>query len=195
MPQNKKGMISLLRFSSYYRQHLKDFEIHARSLYSICDQQTVFQMTQESIQEYENIKYALTNEPLLLIPDWKLTFKMYSDACGEGLGAALHQAQVVNDKPYGDPVCFISRKIKTTEARYGVITDCNAMKSFLNMETPNRHMLRWQIAIQEYRGNMTIVHKAGNIHKNADDFSGWELPNKSDNPAYFPANAEPQIPI
>ncbi|MBW0528572.1 hypothetical protein O181_068287 [Austropuccinia psidii MF-1] len=56
-------------------------------------------------------------------------------------------------------------------------------------------MIRWQIPIQEYRGNMTIVHKAGNIHKNADGLSRWTLPNSSDNPAYVPISAEPQIPI
>ncbi|MBW0579148.1 hypothetical protein O181_118863 [Austropuccinia psidii MF-1] len=56
-------------------------------------------------------------------------------------------------------------------------------------------MLRWQIAIQEYRGNMTIVHKAGNINKNADGLSRWALPHTPDNPAYFPKSAEPQIPI
>ncbi|MBW0497468.1 hypothetical protein O181_037183 [Austropuccinia psidii MF-1] len=56
-------------------------------------------------------------------------------------------------------------------------------------------MLRWQIAIQEYRGNMTIVHKAGNIHKNSDGLSTWALPNKSENPSYVPKREEPQIPI
>ncbi|MBW0497215.1 hypothetical protein O181_036930 [Austropuccinia psidii MF-1] len=35
------------------------------------------------------------------------------------------------------------------------------------MKTPNRNMLRWQIATQEYRGNMTIAHKSGNINKSA----------------------------
>ncbi|MBW0522823.1 hypothetical protein O181_062538 [Austropuccinia psidii MF-1] len=65
-------------------------------------------------------------------------------------------------------------------------------------------MLRWQMAIQEYRGNMTIVHKAGNmtivnkagnIHMNADGLSRWELANTPDNAAYVPLEAEPQIPI
>ncbi|MBW0577193.1 hypothetical protein O181_116908 [Austropuccinia psidii MF-1] len=56
-------------------------------------------------------------------------------------------------------------------------------------------MLRWQIAIQEYRGNMTIVHKAGNIHKNADGLSRWALPNTPENPAYVPTGSKPQIPI
>ncbi|MBW0517193.1 hypothetical protein O181_056908 [Austropuccinia psidii MF-1] len=56
-------------------------------------------------------------------------------------------------------------------------------------------MLRWKIAIQEYRGNMTIFHKAENIHKNAVGLSRWELANTPDNPAYIPLEAEPQIPI
>ncbi|MBW0577423.1 hypothetical protein O181_117138 [Austropuccinia psidii MF-1] len=213
--------MSFLGFSSYYRQHLKDFAIHAKSLYRIYDQQTVFEMKQERIQEYEKIKYALTNAPLLLIPDWKLPFKLYIDACGGGLGAALHQVKIFNDKPYEGPIFFTSRQIKPTEARYGasqreclylvwaleklyyylygsvfeVITDCNAVKSLHNMKTPNRYMLRWQIAIQEYRGNMTIVHKAGNIHNNANVLSRWELPNTPDDPAYVCTSAEPQIAI
>ncbi|MBW0552897.1 hypothetical protein O181_092612 [Austropuccinia psidii MF-1] len=42
---------------------------------------------------------------------------------------------------------------------------------------------------------MTIVHKSGNINKNADGLSRWELPNTPDNPDYVPISAEPQIPI
>ncbi|MBW0490818.1 hypothetical protein O181_030533 [Austropuccinia psidii MF-1] len=56
-------------------------------------------------------------------------------------------------------------------------------------------MLRWQIAIQEYRGNMTIAHKDGNIHKNADGLSSWPLPNNIDHPAYVPEEASPYISI
>ncbi|MBW0549082.1 hypothetical protein O181_088797 [Austropuccinia psidii MF-1] len=63
------------------------------------------------------------------------------------------------------------------------------------MKNPNRHTLRWQIAIQEYRGNMTIVHKDGNIHKNADGLSRWPLPNNIDNIAYGLEEASQQIPI
>ncbi|MBW0460741.1 hypothetical protein O181_000456 [Austropuccinia psidii MF-1] len=178
-------------------------------------------MTQEWIQAYDMINYALTNAPLLLIPDWKLPFKMYIDACGKGLGSALHQVQIFNDKPYEGPICFISRQIKPTEARYGasqmqflflvlaleklqyylhgsvfeVITDCDVVKSLLNMKTPNRHILRWQIAIQEYRGNMNLVNKSCNIHKNSDGLSRWALSNTHYNPSYVPTNSEAQIPI
>ncbi|MBW0489461.1 hypothetical protein O181_029176 [Austropuccinia psidii MF-1] len=78
---------------------------------------------------------------------------------------------------------------------FEVINDCNSMKSLLNIKTPNRHILRWQISIQEYRCNMTIFHKSGKINKNADELSIWALANTPDSPAYVPLEAEPQIPI
>ncbi|MBW0575880.1 hypothetical protein O181_115595 [Austropuccinia psidii MF-1] len=131
-------------------------------------------MTVDRVKAFESLREALSTSPLLLMPDVKLPFKMYIDASGDGLGASLHQVQIINDKPGEGPICFISRQIKSAEARYGasqmeclflvwaleklnyflegcvfeVITDCTAFKSLLNMKTPNRHMLRWQIAIQ-----------------------------------------------
>ncbi|MBW0487623.1 hypothetical protein O181_027338 [Austropuccinia psidii MF-1] len=78
---------------------------------------------------------------------------------------------------------------------FEVITDCNSVKSLYNMQIPIRHMFRWQIAIKEYRGNISIAHKAGNIHKNSDGISRWALANTPDTPAYVPLEEEPQIPI
>ncbi|MBW0532414.1 hypothetical protein O181_072129 [Austropuccinia psidii MF-1] len=221
MPQNKKERQSFLGFAGYQRQHIKDFASIARPIYKLCDKDTVFEMTVERVKAFESLRQSLTTAPLLLMPKFKLPFKLYIDASGDGLGAALHQVQIINDKPVEGPICFISRKIKPTETRYGVsqmeclclvwaleklnyflegcafeeITDCTTVKSVLNMKTPNRHMPRWQIGIKEDRGNMTIAHKDGNIHKNADGLSRWQLPKNIDNPAYVPEEASPQIPI
>ncbi|MBW0504850.1 hypothetical protein O181_044565 [Austropuccinia psidii MF-1] len=98
---------------------MKHFEILAKSLYRICDQKTVFEMTQEGIKAYEKIRKALKEEPLLLITDSNKPFKLYIDACGDGLGAALHQVQIIYDKPTEGPICYISRQIKLTEAKWG----------------------------------------------------------------------------
>ncbi|MBW0542081.1 hypothetical protein O181_081796 [Austropuccinia psidii MF-1] len=81
IPQNKKEIMSFLGLAIHYRQHLKDFAIPAKSLYRICDQQTVFEITQQRIEAYEKIRKALTEAPLLLIPDWNIPFKLYIDAC------------------------------------------------------------------------------------------------------------------
>ncbi|MBW0521562.1 hypothetical protein O181_061277 [Austropuccinia psidii MF-1] len=112
-------------------------------------------MTEERVKAYEELKISLTNFLFLLMPDLKLPFKLYIDACGEGLGAALHPTQIINDKPVEEPICFTSIQIKPTEERYeesqmeclclvwdleelhyyldgtvfNVIKDCNAVKS------------------------------------------------------------------
>ncbi|MBW0480974.1 hypothetical protein O181_020689 [Austropuccinia psidii MF-1] len=54
------------------------------------------------------------------------------------------------------------------------------------MKTTNRHMLRWQIAIQEYRGNMSIIYTEGKSRTNSDGLSRWPLDNVKSNPAYDP---------
>ncbi|MBW0476912.1 hypothetical protein O181_016627 [Austropuccinia psidii MF-1] len=221
MPQKKKEIQSFLGFAGYFRHHIKDFESIARPLFKLCDKDTVFGMTVDRVKAFGSMRQSLTTAPLLLMPEFKLPFKICIDASGVGLGAALHQVQIINDKPVEGPICFISGKIKPTKARYGasqmdylclfwaleklnyflegcvfeVIRDCTAVKSLFNMKTPNRHILRWKTAIQEYRRNMTIVHKDGNIHKNADGLSRWPLPNNIDNAAYVPEEASPQIPM
>ncbi|MBW0545663.1 hypothetical protein O181_085378 [Austropuccinia psidii MF-1] len=131
---------------------------------------------------YERIRHELTNAPVLTFPDFELPFKLYIDvSCSQGLGGALHQRQIVDGEPREGVICYISRQLKDSEARSGatqteflflvwaleklhyclegavfeVYTDCTSLKSLLNMKTTNRHMLRWQMVIQEYRGNMT----------------------------------------
>ncbi|MBW0519953.1 hypothetical protein O181_059668 [Austropuccinia psidii MF-1] len=100
----------------------------------------------------------------------------YAAFC-QRLGESLHQRQIVDGEPREGVICYISRKLKDSESRYGatqteclclvwaleklnyylegavfeVYTDCAALKSLLKMKTTNRHMLRWEIAIQEYR--------------------------------------------
>ncbi|MBW0543279.1 hypothetical protein O181_082994 [Austropuccinia psidii MF-1] len=178
-------------------------------------------MTVDRVKAFESLRQAFITSPFLLMPDFKLPCKLHIDASGDGLGSALHQVQIINNNPVEGPICFISRKIKPTEATYEaskieflflfwdleklnyflegcvfeVLTDCTTVKSLLKMKTPNRHMLRWQIAIEYYRVNMTIFHKDGNIHKNADGLSRWPLKNNIDNPSYVPEEASPQIPI
>ncbi|MBW0577013.1 hypothetical protein O181_116728 [Austropuccinia psidii MF-1] len=69
------------------------------------------------------------------------------------------------------------------------------VRSLLNIGKPNRHILRWKIAIKEYTGNMTVIHKDGNIQKNADGLSRWQFPNDIENNAYVPEEDSPLIPI
>ncbi|MBW0534555.1 hypothetical protein O181_074270 [Austropuccinia psidii MF-1] len=214
-------MQSFLGFASYYRNHIKHFAHITFCLYKLFSKDVVFEITKERRDAYERIKNELTNAIVLILPDFDLPFKLYIDeACSPVLRAALHQRQIVDGEPIKGVICYISRKLKDSEARYGptqteclcfvwaieklhyylegtvfeVYTDYTALKSSLNMKSTNRHMLRWQIAIQEYRGNMTIIYKGGKRHTNADGLSRWPLDNVKRNPAYDPEIAA-KIPI
>ena len=173
---SKKCSLSLV-FLDNYRQHIRDFAKISGCLYKLTSPNTVFEMTEDRVKAFLKLKEILTSAPILLMPDSNKPFKLYVDASMEGLGAALHQIQIIDDMPKEGVICYISRTLKDSEKRYGasqleclcliwaldklyyyldgcnfeVITDCNALKSLLNMKTPNRHMLRWQIAIQEWR--------------------------------------------
>ncbi|MBW0584210.1 hypothetical protein O181_123925 [Austropuccinia psidii MF-1] len=167
-------MQSLLGFASLYRNHIKNFSHITSSLYKLCSKDVVFEITKERRDAYERIKHELTNAPVLVLPDFELPFKLYIDAaCSQGLRAALQQRKIVDGEPREGVICYISRQLKDSEAR---------------------HMLRWQIAIQEYRGNMTIIYKEGKSHTNADRLSRWPLDNVNSNPAYDPEVAA-NIPI
>ncbi|MBW0569948.1 hypothetical protein O181_109663 [Austropuccinia psidii MF-1] len=117
--QNKKEIQSFLGFAGYYRKHIKDFAFMERPLYKLCDKDTVFEITVDRVKAFESSRQALNTAPLLLIPDFKLPFKLYINASRDGLGTALNQVQIIHDKPVEGPIFFISRKIKPAEARYG----------------------------------------------------------------------------
>ncbi|MBW0583325.1 hypothetical protein O181_123040 [Austropuccinia psidii MF-1] len=130
---------------------------------------------------YERIKHEFTNAPVLILPHFELPFKLYIDAaCTQSLGPPLHHRQILDSEPREGVICYISRKLAYLEAMYGatqteclclvwpleklhyylegavfkVYTEFTAFESLLNMNTTKRHIFRWQIAIQEYRGNM-----------------------------------------
>ncbi|MBW0465961.1 hypothetical protein O181_005676 [Austropuccinia psidii MF-1] len=76
-------------------------------------------MTVNRVKYFESLRQALATAPLLLMPYFELPFKIYIDASGDCLGAELHQVQIIAEKLVEGPICFISRKIKPTEDRYG----------------------------------------------------------------------------
>ncbi|MBW0515464.1 hypothetical protein O181_055179 [Austropuccinia psidii MF-1] len=83
MPQNKMEIQLFLGFARYYRKHIKYSAFIARSLYKLCDKDTVFEMTVDRIKAFESLRQALTTASLLLMPDFKLPFELYIDASGD----------------------------------------------------------------------------------------------------------------
>ncbi|MBW0522919.1 hypothetical protein O181_062634 [Austropuccinia psidii MF-1] len=109
-----------LGFSSYYRNHIRNFAHITSSLYKLCSKDLVFEITKERRDAYERIKHELTDAPMRILPEFELPFKLYIDAaCSQGFGAALHQIQIADGEPREEMICYISRQLKNSEARDG----------------------------------------------------------------------------
>ncbi|MBW0552458.1 hypothetical protein O181_092173 [Austropuccinia psidii MF-1] len=115
MPQTKKEIQSFLVFSGYCRQQIKDFASIARPVYKLFDKGTVFEMTVDRVKAFESLREALNIAPLLLIPDFRLPFKLYIDASGDGVGAALHQVQIIMINLWKDP--YVSYPVKSNQLK------------------------------------------------------------------------------
>ncbi|MBW0490062.1 hypothetical protein O181_029777 [Austropuccinia psidii MF-1] len=162
-------MQSFLGFASYYRNHIRNLSHITSSLYNLYSKDVVFEITKERSDAYERIKHELANAPVLIFPDFELPFRLYIDAeSSQGLGAVLHQRQIVDGEPREGVICYISRQLKDSEAMYratqtecpclvwaleklhyyleGAVfelyTDCTALKSSLNMKNININMPR-----------------------------------------------------
>ena len=55
---------------------------------------------------------ALTNAPVLVMPDYSKPFELIADACGFGIGAALLQE--------GQPVAYLCKQFSDAERNYTV---------------------------------------------------------------------------
>ncbi|MBW0482511.1 hypothetical protein O181_022226 [Austropuccinia psidii MF-1] len=145
VPRNIKEVQSFLGFASYYRHHIKHFPHITHSLYKLCSKDLVFEITKERRDAYERIKHELTNAPVLILPDFELPFKLYIDvACRQGLGAALHQRQIVDVQALEKLHYYLEGAV------FEVYTDCTALKSSLNMKTTKSHtnadgLSRWAL--------------------------------------------------
>ncbi|MBW0475123.1 hypothetical protein O181_014838 [Austropuccinia psidii MF-1] len=109
-----------LGFASYYRKHIKNFAHINSSLYRVCSKDVVFEISKERRDAYERIKHELINTPVLILPEFELPFKLYIEAArSQGLGEALYQSQIVDGHPREGVICYTSRQLKDSEARYG----------------------------------------------------------------------------
>ncbi|XP_076041374.1 uncharacterized protein LOC143025500 isoform X2 [Oratosquilla oratoria] len=144
--------------------------------------------TEDLLDRFCHLKAAISSQPILRLPDPKLTFVLRTDASLYGLGAVLLQYH--DECPH--PVAYASRKLLDREKRYSTIErECLAVvfsisrfdyylrgkefvlevdhKPLLYLATfkgKNDRLLRWALALQAYK--FRVVHIAGKDNLGAD---------------------------
>jgi hypothetical protein len=100
-PRSVRGLRGFLGLAGYYRRFIKDFGAIAAPLNQLL-KKNAFQWSDAANSSFHTLNKALTDAPVLHLPDFEQYFVVECDASGSGFGAVLHQRQ--------GPLAFFSRQ-------------------------------------------------------------------------------------
>lgn len=207
-PKTIKEVRRFLGFTGYYRRFVKDFSKIARPLNDLLvghstsgkkpkdgkkkSTPTPFKWGDAQQDAFDTLKEALTAPPVLAYADYRLPFKLHTDASGTGLGAVLYQCQEGVDRV----VAYASRSLKTSERKYpahkleflalkwaicekfhdylygskfDAITDNNPLTYVLTTAKLDATGQRWVADLTNY--NFTLTYRSGKQNTDADALS------------------------
>ncbi|CAL9007289.1 unnamed protein product [Prunus brigantina] len=186
IPQSVHEVRSFHGLASFYRRFIRNFSSIMAPL-TDCMKHNIFKWTEIAEKSFQAIKKAMTEAPLLILPDYQKVFEVDCDASKVGIGAVLSQE--------GRPIAFFSEKLNDTRQRYStydvefyaimqslrqwrqyliykefiLYSDHEALRFINGQHKLNRRHARWVEELQEY--NFVIKHKAGIHNKVADALS------------------------
>lgn len=190
-PKNQTDVRSFLGLASYYRRYITKFSHVAKPLTALTEKNTSFIWTEECENAFTTLKGRLMTAPILAYPKIGQPFILDTDASNYAIGAVLSQEQEGSERV----VAYASRTLSKPEQNYCVTrrellaivhflkhfrhylygqdvvvrTDHGALTWLLKFKNPEAQLARWLEVISQYR--LTLEHRAGRIHKNADGLS------------------------
>ncbi|KAG8472932.1 hypothetical protein CXB51_034788 [Gossypium anomalum] len=110
LPKNVTEVRSFLGLAGYYRRFVKGFSMIATPMTRLLQKDVKFEWTEKCQQSFEKLKTLLTEAPVLVLPEPRKEFVIYSDASLNGLGCVLMQD--------GKVIAYASRQLKPHEKNY-----------------------------------------------------------------------------
>ncbi|GKV33019.1 hypothetical protein SLEP1_g41575 [Rubroshorea leprosula] len=111
-PSSVPELRSFLGLVNYYRRFIQGYSARAAPLTDLLKKKVSWEWTAECQRAFEDLKQAVSQEPVLALPDYGRPFEMHADASDLAIGGVLMQD--------GHPIAFESRKLNDTERRYPV---------------------------------------------------------------------------
>jgi hypothetical protein len=190
-PTDAKQLIRFLAMAGFYRRYIKNFASRTHTVRSLCKQNNQWSWTEKHQEEINDIKRALTTEPVMAYPDWDRKFILTTDASLQGLGAILSQQHKDGERV----IAYASRALADGEKRWGItelealavvwgteqfkvyledrpfdlITDHKALLAFKKITNSNPRLERWSIKLSRFEYD--VIYRKGEDNVNADCLS------------------------
>ncbi|GFU42724.1 retrovirus-related Pol polyprotein from transposon 17.6 [Trichonephila clavipes] len=176
-PKNSKEVSKFLGMEGWYQKFIPKYADICEPLYRLKKKGAKFNWSTEAQDSFDKIKRALTEAPVLQLPNFTEQFNLFTDASGVGTGAVLNQ----NHRP----IAFASRTLNKAERNYTVtereclaviwalnkfktyfgslpvkvITDHVALTKLTNKKNLSSRMIRWALKLSEF--NIEWEHRPG----------------------------------
>ncbi|KAL3534954.1 hypothetical protein ACH5RR_003415 [Cinchona calisaya] len=111
-PTKVTELRSFLGLTNYYRKFVRSYSNITTPLTELLKKGKAWEWDEECQGAFEKLKEAMTQEPVLALPDFSKTFEVETDASDFAIGGVLMQE--------GHPVAYESRKLSEAERRYTV---------------------------------------------------------------------------
>lgn len=198
LPKTPKEIKQFLGLLGYYRKFIPDFAKLTKPLTSCLKKGRKIILDTNYINCFEKCKTLLTNDPILIYPDFDKDFVLTTDSSNFALGAVLSQGPIGSDKP----ISYASRTLNESEINYStiekellaivwatkyfrpylfgrkfkIVTDHKPLQWMMNLKEPNSRLTRWRLKLSEF--DFSVVYKKGKSNTNADALSRIEISNE-----------------
>ncbi|GFX07482.1 retrovirus-related Pol polyprotein from transposon 17.6 [Trichonephila clavipes] len=176
-PKNSKEVSKFLGIAGWYQKFIPKYANICEPLHRLKKKGAKFNWLTKAQDAFNKVKRALTEAPVLPLPNFKEQFNLFTDASGVGIGAAL-------DKNHR-PIAFVSRILNKAERNYTVtereslaviwalnkfktyfgslpekvITDHAAITKLTNGKNLSSRMISWALKLSEF--NIEWEHRSG----------------------------------
>jgi hypothetical protein len=205
-PKSVHQLRETLGHTGYYRKFIKGYAQITAPMEKLLKKDTRFQWNEDCQQGLDTIKENMVTSPILLFPDWEMTFHVHVDASSIALGAIMVQPGAGD---LDQPIAFASIKFSKSEKNYNttereflsmvyalqkfrhyllgkhfkMFTDHSALKYLVNKPVLGGRIYRWILLFQEF--NFEVIVKPGKLNAGLDHLSrvtdGEEPTNLEDN--------------